>query len=82
MVSTTVRIKEETHQTLKELAEQDNLPMQEVLGKAVEAYRRWRLLEATNAGYAAMRADPEVWKEELEERALWEATLGDGLADD
>lgn len=31
---------------------------------------------------AAARADPEVWAEELAERALWDSTLLDGLEDE
>jgi mRNA interferase MazF len=53
--------------------------MQHVLAEAVEAYSRQLLLERTNAGYASLRADPERWREEVEERALWEATLSDDL---
>lgn len=41
--------------------------------------RRRQFWEKFNAAYTALREDPEAWKEELEERALWEATLADGL---
>ncbi len=37
------------------------------------------LLEETNRAYAALRADPNAWKEERRERALWEGTLADGF---
>lgn len=40
------------------------------------------LLVETNRAYAALRADPEAWKEERRERALWEGTLADGLEPD
>jgi hypothetical protein len=53
-------------------------PLRE-LAKAVEAYRRQRFWEQTNAAYAALRADPEAWQKELQERRDWEATLVDGL---
>jgi predicted transcriptional regulator len=75
----TVRIKEETRTVLRELARQTNQPMQEVLARAVEAYRRQQMLAETNAAYAALRADPELWRAEQAERAAWEATLADGL---
>jgi hypothetical protein len=32
-----------------------------------------------DAGYAALRADPEAWAEVEAERKLWDATLMDGL---
>jgi hypothetical protein len=56
--------------------------MQGILDKAVEDYRRKCVLERANAGYAALRAAPEAWNEELAERADWEATLSDGLDDE
>jgi hypothetical protein len=47
--------------------------------EALETYRRKALLEAVNAGYAALRADPEAWAEFESERKVWDATLMDGL---
>ena len=79
MAETTVRVTKETREALLELSEQAGESMQEVLARAVEAYRRQRMLEETNAAYAALRSNPEAWREEQEERQAWEATLGDGL---
>lgn len=79
MAQTTVRVREDTREALRELARATNEPMQEVLAKAVEAYRRRWILEQHNASYARLRQAPIAWAEELEERKLWEATLGDGL---
>ncbi len=79
MTSTTVRIKEETRAVLRELARETGEPIQEVLARAVEAYRRQRVLELTNAAYAALRSDSGLWRGEQEERAAWDATLLDGL---
>jgi hypothetical protein len=56
--------------------------MQSVLAKAVEEYKRRWILERTNEAYAALRGQPDLWKEEQEERRVWEATLGDDLEDD
>lgn len=82
MSSTTVRISEPTHQMLQELSEQMGMSMQGVLDRAIEDYRRKRLLEQANAGYAALRGDPQAWQEELAERAEWESTLADGQAEE
>jgi predicted transcriptional regulator len=79
MASETVRIDPDTHAKLKELADLTGEPMTSLLGKAVEAYRRQRFLEGLNADFAALRANPEAWAEELAERELWDATLSDGL---
>jgi hypothetical protein len=53
--------------------------MQELLEKAIETYRRKRLLEGGNQAYAALRNDAKAWEQELSERRLWESTLADGL---
>ena len=82
MHSTTVRVSLQTRAALQKLAEETGEPMQRVLADAVEAYRRRRFLEGANADYARLRADPIAWKEELEERALWEVTLMDGIEDE
>ena len=81
MKSTTVRVTEETHRTLRELSTTTGEPMQDILAEAVTAYWRRRLLEETNAAYAALRADGQRWVEEAEEREAWEATLGDTARD-
>ena len=77
MPSTTVRITLQTSEALRELAASTGRSMQDVLAAAVEAYSRQLLLDRTNEGYAALRASPERWSEELEERTAWEATLAD-----
>ena len=78
----TVRIKAGTHAKLKELAEQAGEPMPVTLEKAIEAYRRQRILEKANHAYRALRENPKAWQQELAERAEWEATLADGQEDD
>lgn len=82
MASATVRISPETHEKLKQLAEESGEPMPAVLDKAIEAYRRRRFLEEVNRSYAALRRDPKAWAEELAERELWDSTLADGLEGD
>lgn len=76
-----VRLRAEIYRDLHDLAESEETTMQEVLAKAIAEYRRQRFWEQTNAAYAALRADPTAWQEELEERAQWDLTLADGLDD-
>jgi len=38
--------------------------------------------EARAKAYREIRADGALWQEELEERALWEGTIADGLDED
>ena len=50
------------------------------VGSAPDRHRL--MLEETNRAYEALRADPNAWREELAERALWDATPLDGLDPD
>jgi hypothetical protein len=79
MPSTTVRISEKSREALRVLSEESGESMQAILDKAVEEYRRKCFLEAANADYAALLADPEAWAEYKRELELWDATLMDGL---
>lgn len=82
MSAPTVRITEESHQILKNLADQTGQTMMEVLDKALDAYRRKLFFEELDAGYAELRADPKAWAEHIAERKQWDATLMDGQAPD
>lgn len=81
MASSTVRIDSSTHKMLQSLSAQTGRKMQEILGEAVELYRRKLLLDKANAAFAALKADSQAWKEEQEERAAWDVTLLDVLKD-
>jgi len=50
--SVNVRVTKRTHLQLAALAKENGLPMQTILDRAVEAYRRQSFLEALNAGDA------------------------------
>ena len=81
MSSTTIRIRKSTRDTLRDLADEAGEPMQAVLEKAVDAYRRRSFLEAVNASYAALHEDDAASRAFRDELQLWDATLGDGLAE-
>jgi predicted transcriptional regulator len=76
---TTVRIDKRTSAILDDLARTKGKAKKEIIARAIERMRREEILNAANAGYAAMKIDPAVWREELEERAVWESTTADGL---
>lgn len=79
MASLTVRIDENSHKALREIAEASGSTMQAALAQAIEELRRKMLIDETNQGFAALRQDPKAWKQEQDERALWETTLSDAL---
>ncbi len=74
-----VRVSEQAHHRLRELAAQSGDSMQSVLEKAVEEYRRQRFWEDMKTAYAAIESDPEALAAEKKEFALFEGTLMDGL---
>jgi len=82
MSTPTIQITAAGHQMLRELAEQTGQTMMDILDKALDDYRRKLFFEGLAADYAALKADPEAWAEELAERQQWEATLMDGLDPD
>lgn len=69
----TVRVPAETHQKARELARERGEAIGDVVAAAVDRLWRDDLLDQTNAAFAALRSDPELWQQELEERAAWEA---------
>lgn len=79
MPATTVRIREETRETLRELERHTGQRPQDLLDRAVDQFRRSLILAETNVGYGALRADAGQWDELVAEREQWDATLGDGL---
>jgi hypothetical protein len=78
----TAKISKPAHLTLKLIAEKTGKPMQLVLDEAVELYRREKFFEALNLEVLALKAKPQEWNEELEERKVLEGTLLDGLDDE
>ncbi len=79
MPGATVRISIASRNALRELAAQAGEPMQAILDKAIENYRRHRFLEEVNTAYAALRQDDKAWATLKRERKEWEVTLKDGL---
>jgi hypothetical protein len=79
MSEPTIPVSETVLRQLEELSAWLGLSVPEVLARAVKEQYDRQFWAEVNAGYAAMRADPEAWAEELAERRAWEATLMDGL---
>jgi hypothetical protein len=79
MPDVTVPVSEATHRKLRELADRSGRPAAAELERAVEDYYNRQFWAAVDAGYAALRADPQAWAAEQAERRAWDATLADGL---
>jgi hypothetical protein len=82
MKNTTIRIRETSRDILRDLAAREGLPMQTILDRAIEIYRRQTFLTEVNKAYAALRDDTDSWAEVEKERAAFDSTLNDGLDPD
>lgn len=78
----TIRIKAETHKLVKQLAEEDDMPMSDVVAEAVRRYQRRRFHERAGEIWARMMEDPKEREYWAREDAELEGTLMDGLEDD
>lgn len=78
MQTQTVIISESAHQLLQQLADLERTSTEVVLDRALEVYRREVFLRQANVAFADLKSDEEVWREELEERELWDNTVADG----
>lgn len=74
-----VRVSARTHRAVQELAERRGQSMTRVIEEAIERERREPVLRDANAAWARIMDDPQAKAEIETERALWDATLGDGL---
>lgn len=79
MASTTVRISERSHQTLKTLAQTSGRPLQDVLEDAIERERQRQFFDDADAAYARLRASTESDDAYTDEMRELEGTLLDGL---
>jgi hypothetical protein len=76
--TTTVKVTRATHETLKAVAEQRGITMQDLIERIAEDMKRQAFLDTMNAAYATVGADKEL----DDERELWDTTLLDGLESD
>jgi hypothetical protein len=79
MSTTTIRVSTATRDTLRDMAQNAGLSMQQLLEQALEVYRRQQLLQAANIAYENLSVDSEAWHDFQQSQKDWEATLADGL---
>jgi hypothetical protein len=77
-----VRANLRTLEKLRRLRDSRGESTAELLEQAVDLLERDRFLDAANDAFARTRDDPSAWRAEEDERALWDATLLDGLGDE
>ncbi len=79
MTNATIEISVNSRDVLLKLATEEGLPLEALLDKAIEHYRRQSFLKKVNHAYARLRQDPATWESMREEREAWDTTLDDGL---
>ena len=77
-----VRVSEEMSKWLDEMVKDTGKSKQDLVAEAIDMLYRKYFIEKGNRAYAEMKKDSKKWQEELEERALWDCTLLDGLEND
>ena len=77
--TTTIRVSREIYNEVKSLAQQENENIQNVISNAVKEYKKKKFFENLNSAYIRLKATPDAWKEELEEREDWDSLIADGL---
>ncbi len=78
----TIQVAPETKDRLKALAEERHESIGDAVAYLLALEEDMRWWSEFNAGYDALRNDPEAWAEEQSERALLATTLMDGLKDE
>jgi len=74
-----VRIRDEDHEMVKQLAEGTGMSISEVVSRALEEYRRKHFLYGLADDFAALRVRDGDWEDEIEERRAWDGVLGDDI---
>jgi hypothetical protein len=79
MATVMIRVDERVRDTAARLAREKNTTIAEVVSAAIERARRDHFWDRVHASYAAL--SPEELAGDAAERALWDATLADGLGE-
>ena len=77
-----LRIGDETHQTLRELARIEGTSMQVVLDRALADYRKKQFFDSLGTAFSALKNDRKTWADEQQERDAWASTLLDNAEPD
>ncbi len=80
MTSTTVRIDLHTRDRINALAAAAGISSSELLTRALATYEERTFWSEYQSAVADLRANPQAWAAEQDERAAWDRTAGDGLA--
>jgi predicted transcriptional regulator len=77
--TTTLRVSEQTHRRVAELARATGRQMQAIVEEAVSRYERALFWELFESGYERLAEDEASWSEVQRERRGEAPALGDGV---
>ena len=77
-----LRIGDEIHRTLRELARIEGTTMQVVLDRALVEYRKKRFFDSLSTAFRELKGDGKAWSEEQREREAWATALSDNSEPD
>ena len=77
MTTTTIRISKSVHHVLMEISHKTNKSMNSIIDEMTIEYRKKIFWENVNSSFEKLKGDSSKWKEEMEERKLWNTTLND-----
>jgi hypothetical protein len=78
-MATNVRVDEQLHAILRELADEEQRPIGALIADAIETYRTAKFWEQARRDYERLRSDPAEWAAYQAESDLWDVVAGDGL---
>jgi hypothetical protein len=79
-MATTVRVEDDVHRSLREIAERERRPIGKVIEEAVRLYEKEQFWNEVNASLERLREHPVAWQDYVDELADWDAMPNDALA--
>jgi len=81
-MATTVRVDDQLHARLRQIAAAEGRPIGEVIQEAVDRYEREKFWVSVKQDFERLRGDPAAWRAYQDEIALWDAASDETLADE
>lgn len=81
MPTTAIRVPMTTYTRLRDMAQQSNISIAQVIEQLIEERQRREMVKIMTKDFQRLRANPEAWKSYQEELSAWDVTLLDGLED-
>lgn len=79
MPSNVVKLRPETYERVKRIAQEQRASMQEVIARGVDALEKLEYARAFQEDFARLHKDPDAWSAEQREREAWDSALTDGI---